>query len=56
MLVTHLADKSQRPFRIISVSRWGYLRTPIPRDPALRTAEAQADSMRPCSIRWVLSG
>ena len=44
MLVTHLADPSQRPFRIISVSRWGYLRTPIPHDPALRTAEAQADA------------
>lgn len=44
MLVTHLADPSQRPFRIISVSRWGYLRTPIPRDPVLRTPEAQADS------------
>jgi len=44
MLVTHLADRSQRPFRIISVSRWGYLRTPIPRDPALRTHEAQADA------------
>jgi pimeloyl-ACP methyl ester carboxylesterase len=44
MLVTHLADPDQRPFRIISVSRWGYLRTPIPRDPALRTHEAQADA------------
>ncbi|HST05904.1 MAG TPA: alpha/beta hydrolase [Chloroflexia bacterium] len=44
MLVTHLADPPQRPFRIISVSRWGYMRTPIPRDPAMRTHEAQVDS------------
>src|SRR3978361_1952497 len=27
MLVTHLAEPDQRPFGIVSVSRWGYLRT-----------------------------
>jgi pimeloyl-ACP methyl ester carboxylesterase len=44
MLVTHLAPPAQRPFRIIAVSRWGYLRTPIPHNPAHRTHEAQADA------------
>lgn len=44
MLVTELAPPDERNLHVISVSRWGYLRTPIPRKPEHRTFEAQADS------------
>lgn len=49
MLLTKLSPASdhpeaEHPFRVISVSRWGYLRTPMPRNPAHRTHEAQADA------------
>jgi 2-hydroxy-6-oxonona-2,4-dienedioate hydrolase len=44
MLVTELAPPDERNLHVITVSRWGYLRTPIPRIPAHRTFEAQADS------------
>ncbi len=44
MLITQLAPPDQRRLHVVSVSRWGYLRTPVPHDPAHRTYEAQADS------------
>lgn len=44
MLVTQLAPPTERNLHVVTVSRWGYLRTPMPRNPAHRTFEAQADS------------
>jgi pimeloyl-ACP methyl ester carboxylesterase len=44
MLITQLAAQDERSLRVISVSRWGYLRSPMPRNPAHRTHEAQADA------------
>jgi pimeloyl-ACP methyl ester carboxylesterase len=44
MLITQLAPPDQRDLHIISVSRWGYLRTPVPANPLHRTHEAQADA------------
>ncbi|MGA7732918.1 MAG: alpha/beta hydrolase [Chloroflexia bacterium] len=44
MLITQLAAQDERNLHVISVSRWGYLRSPMPRNPAHRTHEAQADA------------
>lgn len=44
MLVTQLAPRGERSLHVISVSRWGYLRSPIPRNREHRSHEAQADA------------